>query len=170
MQRRKLLHLSLMVGSASLMAGCGFRLRGSVDVKFAFQTLFSGFPPNSGIGQEFKRQASIHGLSVIDDAATASTAQVVLRVLEERRDRVIVGSGVAGQVNAIQLRLRLKFSLFTTQGKSLLEEVEISQQREMSYSESAALSKESEEQALYNDMQSEIAQQLLRRLAAIKSL
>jgi LPS-assembly lipoprotein len=165
-QRRTLL---IAIPAASL-AGCGFQLRGSASFTYAFQSLFSGFLPTSTLGQEFKRQATAQGLKVLDAATDANKAQVVLRVHQEQRERVVVGTGVAGQVNALQLRLRFKFSLFTTQGKTLLDEVEILQQRELSYSESAALAKEYEEQLLYNDMQIDIVQQLLRRLAAVKAL
>ncbi|MEO7547956.1 MAG: LPS assembly lipoprotein LptE, partial [Ramlibacter sp.] len=44
------------------------------------------------------------------------------------------------------------------------------QQRDISFSETAVLSKEAEEQLLYRNMQSDIVQQLLRRLAAVKAL
>jgi len=119
---------------------------------------------------DFKRQATGQGLTVMDDAASANAAQVVLRVHLEQRERVVVGTGVSGQVNAVQLRVRFRFSLFTTQGKTLLDEVEILQEREQSYSESAALAKEAEEQLLYRDMQQDLVQQLMRRLSAVKSL
>jgi LPS-assembly lipoprotein len=44
------------------------------------------------------------------------------------------------------------------------------QTRDISFNESSALAKETEEQLLYRDMQSDIVQQLMRRLAAVKSL
>ena len=166
MQRRKFL---LAISAASL-AGCGFQLRGSVSYHYAFQSLFSGFIPTSTLGQEFKRQATAQGLQVLDAGVDADKAQVVLRIHQESRERAAVGAGVTGQVNAIQLRLRFRFSLFTTQGKTLQDEVELYQQRELSYSESFALAKEAEEQLLYADMQVDMAQQLLRRLSAIKTL
>jgi LPS-assembly lipoprotein len=46
--------------------------------------------------------------------------------------------------------------------------VEIVQQRDISFNESAVLAKEAEEVLLYRDMQSDIVQQLLRRLAAVR--
>ncbi len=165
-QRRTL----LIVLSAASLAGCGFELRGKASYGYAFQTLFSGFTPNSPIGIDFKRQAIGQGLTILDAAADANKAQVVLRIHQEQRERVVVGTGVNGQVNAVLLRVRFRFSLFTTQGKTLLDEVELLQEREQSYSESAALAKESEEQLLYRDMQQEIVFQLLRRLSAVKSL
>lgn len=168
MQRRALL-FALPISAASLM-GCGFQLRGKVSYGYAFQTIFSGFTPSSPMGVDFKRQAQGQGLTVFDDAVNANSAQVVLRINQEQRERVVVGSGVAGQVREIQLRLRFRFSLWTTQGKILLDEVELLQEREQSYSESAALAKEAEEQLLYRDMQQQIVQQLMRRLSAVKSL
>ncbi len=165
-QRRTL----LIVFPAASLTGCGFQLRGKASYGYAFQTLFSGFTPNSPIGVDFKRQATGQGLTILDEAASANAAQVVLRVHQEQRERVVVGTGVSGQVNALQLRVRFRFSLLTTQGKILLDEVEILQEREQSYSESAALAKEAEEQLLYRDMQQDIVQQLLRRLSAVKSL
>jgi LPS-assembly lipoprotein len=73
-------------------------------------------------------------------------------------------------VREFQLRLRLKFRLRTVGGKDLIEETELLQQRDISFSESAALSKEVEEAQLYRNMQSDLVQQLSRRLAAVRTL
>lgn len=174
MQRRQILQrLSMVLGtglSVTSLIGCGFHLRNQASYHFAFTTLFSGFPPNSPLGAEFKRQASLQGLTILSDAASAKQAQVVLRVHQEMRERAVVGMGMNGLVNAVQLRVRFRFSVFTAQGQPLLENVELFQEREQSYSESAVLAKQSEEQLLYQDMQQAIVQQLLRRLSAIKSL
>jgi LPS-assembly lipoprotein len=43
------------------------------------------------------------------------------------------------------------------------------QQRDISFNESAVLSKEAEEGLLYRNMQSDIVQQTMRRLAAVRS-
>ena len=42
------------------------------------------------------------------------------------------------------------------------------QQRDISYSETIALAKEAEEALLYRNMQTDLVQQLLRRLAAVR--
>ncbi|HWI80094.1 MAG TPA: LPS assembly lipoprotein LptE, partial [Ramlibacter sp.] len=75
-----------------------------------------------------------------------------------------------GQVREFQLRTRVKFKLRTPQGKELIPETELLQQRDISFNESAALAKEAEENLLYRDMQSDIVQQLMRRLAAVKTI
>jgi LPS-assembly lipoprotein len=53
-------------------------------------------------------------------------------------------------------------------GIELLGPTEISLKRNISFDETQVLAKESEEALLYRDMQSDLVQQILRRLAAIK--
>lgn len=97
-------------------------------------------------------------------------ADVVLDILTDQREKSVVGSTAAGQVREFQLRLRFSFKLSTPKGKELIPESEILHQRDISYSESIALSKQEEEAELYRDMQTDVVQQVLRRLAAVRSL
>ncbi len=173
MQRRTILTALTVLTTAAAVAAlpaCGFKLRGSLSAGYAFKSIFSGFAQSSLLGQDFKSLAEGQGIKVFNDAAGAKLADLVLRVHTDQREKVVVGAGVAGQVREFQLRVRLKFSVFTQAGKLLLDEVEILQQREISYSESAALAKEAEEQLFYRDMQQEVVLQLMRRLGAIKTL
>ena len=68
----------------------------------------------------------------------------------------------------LQLRLRIKFKLRTPAGDELIPETELLQQRDISYSETIALAKEAEEALLYRSMQTDLVQQLTRRLAAVQ--
>ena len=162
MRRRSLFALVL----ASLVAGCGFQLRQAQN--FAFQSIYVGTAPTSALGKELKRNiASNAAVSVVE---TPAAAQVILDVLGEQREKVVVGLNASGQVREFELRIRLKFKLRTPDGKELIPESEIVQQQDISYNESAALAKESEEQLLYRSMQTDIVQQLMRRLAAVKTI
>ena len=69
-----------------------------------------------------------------------------------------------------QLRIRLKFKLRTPSGKEIIPETELLVQRDISFNESAVLAKEAEEGLLYRDMQTDMVQQLLRRLSAVKDI
>jgi LPS-assembly lipoprotein len=90
--------------------------------------------------------------------------------MSEQREKVVVGLTASGQVREFQLRTRVKFRLRTPQGKDLIPETELLQQRDISFNESAVLAKEAEENLLYRDMQTDIVQQLMRRLAAVKTV
>lgn len=164
MRRRSLL---TGAGAAVLLAGCGFELRRVPH--FAFSTIYIGSAPGSALANELKRSiASSDGVTVV--ASPASNPQVIMDVLGEQREQAVVGLNASGQVREFELRLRFKFKLRTPQGKELIPETELLQQRDISYNETAALSKEAEQNLLYRDMQSDLVQQLMRRLAAVKAL
>jgi LPS-assembly lipoprotein len=157
---------ALLVTGAIAVTGCGFKMRGSFN--YAFKTLLSGFVDNSTLGNEFKRVLAADGAVVL--VTDPAKAQVVLDVISEQREKVVVGVTSAGQVREFQLRLRLKFRLRTPSGKDIIPETELLVQRDVSFNETAVLAKENEEAVLYRDMQNDMVQQLLRRLAAIKEL
>ena len=166
MNRRNL----IVIAAATLaLSACGFQLRQAPH--FAFTSIYVGAAANSSLGNELRRSiAHSDGVTVVPAGAKPDAAQVVLDVLTEQREKVVVGLTASGQVREFQLRSRLKFRLRTAQGKDLIPETELLQQRDISFNESAVLAKEAEENLLYRDMQSDIVQQLMRRLAAVKTL
>jgi LPS-assembly lipoprotein len=151
-----------------LLAGCGFQLRQAPN--FAFTSIYVEAVPSSSLANELKRSIASAGTVAVVGAGQANNAQVVLDVLVDQREKVVVGLNASGQVREFQLRTRLKFRLRTPQGKELIPETELLQQRDISFNESAALAKEAEEGLLYRDMQTDIVQQLMRRLAAVKAI
>ncbi|MDY0107149.1 MAG: LPS assembly lipoprotein LptE [Giesbergeria sp.] len=164
MQRRALLTLA----PAALLAGCGFRLRGAPE--FAFGSIQVAAPAGSSLARELVRTLESAGgnLRVLRDAPAQAPADVVLDLLSEQHERAIVGLTPSGQVRELQLRLRVRFRLRTPQGDERIPDTELLQTRDISYSETIALAKEAEEALLYRNMQTDIVQQLLRRLAAVK--
>jgi LPS-assembly lipoprotein len=158
---------SLSLPVVSSLAGCGFQLRQTPE--FAFKSIYTNVSPVSVLGIELKRHLRAMGnVELITDAALQKNAQVILDVLQELREKSVVGMNAAGQVREFQLRIRFKYRLRTPAGKEIIEETELLRQQDISFSESAVLSKEVEEAQLYRSMQNDIVQQLLRRLAAVK--
>ena len=154
------------VGATMGLAGCGFELRKAPV--FAFKTLaLSG---NSALINQIRRELRATGTVTLVPADQASTADAVLQILSEDRDRLVISTNSAGLLRELQLRLRIRFSLRTPGGKELLGASEVSQTRDLSFNETNALAKEGEADLLYRDMQADIAQQLMRRLAAVKEL
>lgn len=164
LSRRTLFSVLLASG---VLAGCGFQLRGSQS--FVFSSIAINPHPGGAVAQELRRSLGAT-VRVLEANQPLSQAQVVLDVLGEQREKTVVGVNSSGQVRELQLRIRVKFRLNTPQGKELIIEDEILQQRDISYNESAALAKEAEEALLYQDMQTDIVQQILRRLASVKAL
>jgi LPS-assembly lipoprotein len=166
--------IALGVGLLAVpLSGCGFKLRGSLN--FAFDTIAVNPTTGGQVAAELRRALASNVRLVGVDApagtgAVTGPAQVVLDVVSEQREKTVVGVNAAGQVREFQLRIRVKFKLRSAQGKALIDETELLQQRDISFNESAVLAKETEEALLYRDMQTDIVQQLMRRLAAIKAL
>ena len=169
MRRRLLLAWPLAaVPTIAALTGCGFELRKAPD--FAFDSiLVPGV--GSAVGNDLRRSLSTIGtLRVLPPAAAAKDAQVICEITQEAREKVVVGLNASGQVREFQLRLRVRFQLRTPTGKELIPNTELLLQRDISFNESAVLAKEAEETVLYRDMQNDLVQQLIRRLAAVKTI
>ena len=153
--------------AAPSLGGCGFALRQAPD--FAFKTIYSSLPEGSPLGVELRRTLQATGkVRVITDPRRIADAEVVLDSLNDQRERVIVSTNSAGQVREIVLRTRFRFRLRTQGGVVLIPETELLLEREISFNETAVLANEAEERLLYRDMQSDVVQQLMRRLAAVR--
>lgn len=148
---------------ALLLAGCGFQLRRPPELTFQSIAL-TGFAPRSPLAEELRRQLLLQ-VRVLE---TPDKAQVVLHALEDQRERSVVASTSAAQVRELQLRLKLNFRAHTPGGRELIARSELLLQRDMSYSENAALAKEFEEAELFRELQADLVGQVLRRLAAVK--
>lgn len=162
MRRRIFLWGGVAVG----LGGCGFQLRQAPS--FVFSSIH--ISATSALAGELKRSIASAGTVQVLPEAQRAQAQVIMDLLGEQREKVVVGINSTGQVREFQLRTRLRFRLRTPQGKELIPDSELVQVRDISFNESAVLSKEAEENLLYRDMQTDMVQQLMRRLAAVKSL
>lgn len=165
--RRRVLPLLALVLA---LPGCGFALRGTP--RFAFESLRLQGSETTPVVRELQQSLEDAGVRVFTSALPASpegeTGEVVLTVLTDQRERSVVGQTTAGQVRELQLRTRLRFRLATARGVQLLDETELLLVRDISYTETAALAKEAEEALQFRDMQSDIVQQTMRRLAAVQ--
>ena len=176
MQRRQLmrrLSLGLSMAGVALvsggLSGCGFALR--QPTQFAFKTIYLTLPANSALGTEMRRSLLATGqLQVLKDPVEMLKSDVVLDIFSEERQRLVVGLNASGQVRDLQLRLRSKLRLRTPAGKAVIPDVELFQHRDLRYTETVALSKEIEVATLYRDMQTDIVQQIMRRLGAVRAL
>ena len=164
--RRRTLLASLAAPLA--LAACGFRLRGVPE--FAFRSIYIAASSGSPLARELQRTLEGAGgaLVVLRDGVQLTQAEAIFDLLSEQHERSVVALNASGQVRELQLRLRVKFRLRRLNGQELLPETELLQTRDISYSETIALAKEAEEALLYRSMQTDVVQQLIRRLAAVR--
>ena len=107
MKRRTALVLLSEAGLAGLvLAGCGFTLRSSQD--FGFSSLAILPSPGGAVAAELRRSFGA-AVNVLASGAPVTSAQVVLELLQEQREKIVVGVSSSGQVREFQLRIRVKF-------------------------------------------------------------
>lgn len=175
--RGRLVNVVVAHGATLLQAGVAVVRRTVADCpwpaapapQFAFKSIALSMPA-TGLGVELRRQLEGTGtLQVLaPGAAGADKADVVMGSPGEQRERTVVSFHGDRRGARAQLRIRFRFRLRTPEGRELLPMSEDAPDRPESHSESAALSKEQEALMLYQNLQSDIVQQM-RRLATVKT-
>jgi LPS-assembly lipoprotein len=152
---------------AAALSACGFQLRGSTgQYNMPFHSIYLAFPDTSPLGTELKRNLRAVDATVIEDAPTNADAQ--FDVMSESRGKQILSLNSLGRVREYLLTYTLVFRVRDAKGAELLGPTEITLRRTIAFNETQVLAKESEEALLYRDMQTDLVQQIMRRLAAIK--
>lgn len=178
MQRRQLLTLlgaSSMLPVATL-AGCGFQLRRNHDMAFRSIQL-SGFTGISPLATELARALDASGVRVTESTLQATQAASAAQVpvthvefvaLQDTRDTLVSAKTAFGQVRTMTARSILRFEVRRGDGSVLLPASDVALVRDLSYNERDALAKQDESDALTRAMQTDIVNQVMRRLAAIR--
>lgn len=146
------------------LAGCGFQLRGTASLPF--DTLYMRPTATPGVALDLKRniQTGTH-TTLVDDP---KRADAILELSSDIREKVILSLAATGRVREYQLRYRVNFRVHDGKGADFIPMTAVQLTRDVTYNDSDVLAKESEEQLLYRDMQSDMVQQLMRRLAAVQ--
>ena len=157
---RAVLLLALLSACALALAACGFQLRGTAELPF--ETLY--VPATGGIGLDIKRSIRAGTTTqVVDDP---KAAQAVLEFTQEAREKIILSLSSAGRVNEFELRYRVGFRVHDGKGGEFVPASTLQLTRAITFNDSIILAKEAEEQQLYRDMQFDMLQLIMRRLAA----
>jgi LPS-assembly lipoprotein len=172
---RRQMFIAIGLASSAIGTGCGFRLRGSVGLPF--QSIYVDAPRASGVAAELSRQLvalqeSQGGTRLVPKAAEA---QVILRVINEAREKEVLGFSTSGAQRDYQVRLRFRYEVLDAKkplgkelGERIGEPIELVLRRDVTTIDSQLTAKQEEDVLLYREMQSDIVQQVLTRLAALK--
>lgn len=154
------------VGLALLTAGCGFQLRRPRPLPF--QTLHLAMNPYQELTAMLKRAiaAGSPGTRLVD---VPSEAEAVLSVVADVQEEAILSLNSEGRVRELELRRRFAYRLTDSKGVELAPTGQIVLRRELTFNDSLVLAKDAEKQMLFKDMQGDLVQQLLRRLALAKA-
>ena len=150
-----------------MLSACGFRLRGSgPQPVLPFKTLFLSIAEASPLNVPLRR--NLDAMSNIEIVTDRKQADAALEVLSEGKDKQVLSLNSQGRVREYTLVYRLNFRVVDKEGRQLLAPTELAIRRIQSFNEKQVLAKEAEEATLFREMQSDLVQQVLRRVGAIK--
>jgi LPS-assembly lipoprotein len=168
--RRGALYAAVLAAALTVSA-CGFHLRGdSGHYTLPFPTLYVGLPESSPLAIDLKRNIRANGGTTV--ASSAKDADGVIEVLtnpEKTKTKTILSLSSNGRVRQYLLTYNIVFRILDKQGKELLGPTQITLTRPIDFNETQLLAKEQEEALLYKDMQTDLVQQMMRRIAAVKT-
>ena len=154
----------LLVVFCSVLSACGFQLRGQASLPF--ETIYISFPVGHPIGTDLKRLIKAGTNTRVVDKAKG--AQTTLEIISVVNDKQIMSVSGGGRVREFELRYRVSFRLSDAKGVDLIPTNEIALRRILPYTDAQVVAKEGEEAMLVKEMQTDSAQQILRRLEAVK--
>ncbi|MFZ2853864.1 MAG: LPS assembly lipoprotein LptE [Rhodocyclaceae bacterium] len=148
----------------ALLAGCGFQLRGAYALPY--ESIYLALPSYSEIGAGLKRAIRASGSTRLVESVDEAQARFVPNA--DLREKVVLSFSGTGRVRELRLRYRYAYRIVDAKGRDLVPAGEIELTRDLTYDDSNVLAKEQEETLLWRDMQNDMVQQIMRRLAAVK--
>ena len=167
-QRARLGAIVLAVSLA--VSACGFHLRGDGGhYTLPFPTMYVGLPDSSPLAIDLKRNINANGsTTVVSNRQEADGVIDVISNPERTKAKSILSLNNNGRVRQYLLAYSIVFRVLDKQGAELLGPTSIALSRPIDFNENQLLAKEQEEALLYKDMQTDLVQQMMRRIAAIK--
>ena len=146
------------------VSACGFHLRNAYTVPF--KRIYIALPEQSALHALLAR--SISAGAHVQISEDAESADAVFRLVGDTQYKDILSIGADGRVREFQLVRTFSFAVDDKQGHRLVSPSPITLRRDVTFSDASVLSKEAEEALLWRDIENDLVQQILRRLATAK--
>ncbi len=155
--------LGALIALPTLFAtACGFKLRGSVSIPYKVIAITGNPSPPLRADLEM----IILTGSDAKVANNAKDADLILEIISEVNSREILAYNAAGQISAYRLNSRVEFRAADQNGVDVVPEAEIYVTRDMDFSVSTVLATDVQMAQFTNEMRSNLALQILRRVSA----
>ncbi|MCB4359532.1 LPS-assembly lipoprotein LptE [Quatrionicoccus australiensis] len=158
--------LLLAVIIAAVLTGCGFHLRGTVSGNLPYKTFYIALPDTSEINVWLQRYIKASGKTEI--VSDAQNAEAIFQQVNDGRQKTILSVNAQGRVREYRLQMNYTFRVVNAKGQVLIAPNEINLIRDITYNDSAVLAKDLEEAMLWRDMNTDLVNQIMRRLSLIK--
>jgi len=154
--------LIFVLGSSLFLSGCGFKLRGQINVPESLtrmQILGDDDELNNLIGKSLKSS----GVEIVENDDTAA----VLDLRRTTYTKEVIGTDSGGIANNYTLTYKVNYAVYDAQQNQLLKN-RVVQDRSLAYDPNNILVFEREERFLVEDMRKELVTNILRQLGKIK--
>ncbi|MDH3692993.1 MAG: LPS assembly lipoprotein LptE [Gammaproteobacteria bacterium] len=156
----------VLLATLALMQACGFHLRGKVDLPERL-TSFHVDGKDPDLVAELQDALEFSGAEIVDGDAGATAVLELTDIAFLREVRSVDERGLATSYN---LRYRVRFKIEENNGEELLKETTITLSRFLNFDSSQILQAEEEQEFLREDMQRDMVQRIMQRLATIASV
>lgn len=154
----------VVIYSMVLLSGCGFHLRGSIDLPEELtEVALVGTRPNGELGVALRNGFARVGGKVVDSTASARSVLVITRDSTSRR---VLSVDSIGQANEYEVAYTLGFRLDDPEGTNRVVQQSINLRRQYRFDPNLTLAKADEEARLVREMRQDAVRQMLRRLKA----
>ncbi len=154
---------SFLVLFTLLLQACGFQLR--TPPHLSYQRVYLSANLERNLSSEIRSALTQDGVTLVSQP---DQADVIVYVSPLVKDKQILTLNAQGTVSQFTLLSKLNFRATDSAGNELLPPTDVTITRLFNYNDVQILAKQSEEQLMYKDMQHDLVQQMLRRLAALK--
>ncbi len=162
--RRQLLRRSLLgFLVVSGVSACGFKLRGSVTIPYK-SILISG-RPSPQLRYDLERIISTGTNAKV--VTVGKDADLILDIVSEDSTRQILTYISTVQILAYLLNNRVVFRAFDNTGAEVIPESDIYVIRDLDFSTTTVLASDIQQQQFLESMRSDLALQILRRIATL---
>lgn len=148
-----------------VLAGCGFQLRGEVNLPEAMaNTQLQVQDPYS----QFARRLEVLLVNSGTRISNSEQATAILEVPVNRVYKEILTVGDNARVREFRVRHEVQFRLLDSEGQEIIPLQRLEQSREISFDEQEILASAREEEFLRKDLADNLARLALRRLETVQ--
>jgi LPS-assembly lipoprotein len=157
--------LGLLYAACAMLAACGWRLQGATRLPESAAIVYvDAMDPYSEFSRALKRSLQQAGARVVEHRAEAAA---VIKVRKDSTGQAVQSVSAKNIPQEYSVFYQIEYAVEVS-GKEAIEPQKISLSRTYSYNESAMLGKMEEESVLRAALARDLADQVLRRMAALR--
>ena len=150
--------------TASLVTGCGFHLRGTINLPDSIKSVAIS-SPDIKLQDTLANSLESNKIEIVS-SPTSTTAQIRIENADFSREVRTIDS--RGKSTGYVLILRVSYDVVDGAGNELVKPSQVIARRDYNFDQEQLLSATREEELLHDEMREEAAQGILRKMSRIR--